>query len=337
MLSLFPRILKKRFLVVLLLLGGMGNSSYALQSDAAPLERFEYRQLHLGVQVRIILYAPDKQVAKRSARAAFERIATLEDIFSDYRKHSELMRLSAQAGGPPVQISPDLFRVLRSSQRLARRTHGAFDVTVGPYVRLWRQVRESRQLPSTSQLRRADTLVGWEKMKLDVQRRTVRLCVPGMRLDAGGIAKGYILDRALAALQEHGVERALLRAGGDIVVSGAPPGREGWHVEVANAGSEQRYVTIEHAAIASSGDTQQFVEIDGARYSHVVDPRTGWALRSRTAATVIAPNGMTADSYATALTVMGPEEGRKLVEGRPGVSAYVRRVTEKGVEKQARY
>jgi thiamine biosynthesis lipoprotein len=302
---------------------------FTITGSALALTRYQYSQLHMGVEVRLVVYAVDEAAAARACTAAFRRVAELEDIMSDYRKTSELMRLCARGGGPPVRVSEELFFVLERAQQLSRRSGGAFDVTVGPYVALWRQARRSGQLPAADALRRAAGHVGWRKMRLDRRRRTVQLLVPGMRLDLGGIAKGYAGDQTLKTLQQHGVTRALVEAGGDIVVSGPPPDREGWQVELPAAPNAKKpSVTLAHAAISSSGDTEQFVEIGGRRYSHVVDPRTGLGLTNRLMATVIARDGVTSDSLSTAVTVLGPEQGAALVRSVPGARVFIRRATD---------
>jgi thiamine biosynthesis lipoprotein len=221
--------------------------------------------------------------------------------------------------------------VLERAQKLARRTSGAFDVTVGPYVALWRQARRTRILPPPAELRRTRASVGWRKVRLDPKQRTVHLLVPGMRLDLGGIAKGYAGDEAIATLRKNGITRALVEAGGDIVVSGPPPGQKGWRVELQNPSSvrrsQPRTLSLAHMAISTSGDTEQFVEIDGRRYSHVVDPRTGLGLTHRLMATVVARDGITADSLSTAVTVLGSQRGEALVRSIPGAQVFVRRAT----------
>lgn len=282
----------------------------------------------MGVQVTITLYAPNQSTAERACRAAFERIAELEQAMSDYRADSELMRLCARAGGEPVHVSEDLYLVLRKAQELSRRTGGAFDVTVGPFVQLWRRARRTGQFPTVQELAEAKQRVGYEKMVLDDRERTVQLLVPGMRLDLGGIAKGYALDCALKVLNAHGIRHALLEAGGDIVAGLAPPGTAGWRIEVANAAPERSRVYLALGAISSSGDTEQYVEYQGKRYSHIVDPRTGWGLTTRVAATVIARDGITSDSLATALCVLGSQQGAALVRTVPGARAYLREVSD---------
>ncbi|MCS6830445.1 MAG: FAD:protein FMN transferase [bacterium] len=314
-------------LLQLFLLVWTGFVCGALRLNAAPLHRYQYSQMAMGVQVTIIVYASDQAVAERACAAAFERIAEIEQIASDYRPDSELMRLCAQAGGPPVRVSEELFTLLRRAQELSRRTEGAFDVTVGPYVQLWRRARRTGQFPTEQELQEAKERVGYEKIVLHEKERMVQLLAPGMRLDLGGIAKGYALDCALKVLQQHSIRHALLEAGGDIVVGLAPPGTAGWRIRVENASPQRQWVYLASGAISSSGDTEQYVEYQGKRYSHIVDPRTGWGLTTRVAATVIARDGITSDSLATALCVLGKEKGMRLVRTMPGVRAYIREVT----------
>ena len=277
----------------------------------------------MGVTARIVLYAPDEEAARSAAGAAFARIAALDEVMSDYRPSSELMRLSGSAGGPPVRVSADLFSVLFQARGLSRLSGGAFDVTAGPLVVLWRRAREIGALPAEPELRAASTLVGWEKLELDPIARTARLTRPGMRLDLGGIAKGYAADEALGALRRLGIDRALVELGGDIVVGAAPPGASSWVVTLHDGG--HRSVSLTGAAISTSGDTEQYLEIRGRRYSHIVDPRTGVGLTHRLAVTIVAPSGVLADGLSTMLSVLGPRAGIPLVESHfPGVRVYAR-------------
>jgi thiamine biosynthesis lipoprotein len=309
----------------------------ACSSAAEPaLSRFTFTEPHMGTRFKIIQYAPDEAAATRGARAAFARIADLDAIMSDYRPTSELMRLCARAGGDPVAVSDDLFTVLERAQEVAKRSGGAFDVTVGPIVRLWRRARRTRQLPDADDLAKARALVGYDKVHLDAKAHTVRLDRPGMQLDLGGIAKGYAADQALAALKKHGVTRALVAAGGDIAVSGPPPDAPAWKVGIApldDPESKPRLSLLLHdAAVSTSGDVEQHVEIGGKRYSHIVDPHTGLGLTERMSVTVVAPNGLTADPLTKVVAVLGPAKGFPIIEETPGVAGYVVRRTDKGEE-----
>ncbi len=254
----------------------------------------------MGGRVDVTLYAPDEDTAERAARTAFGRYAALEDVFSDYRPTSELMRLCDRAGTGPYAVSKDLFAVLEQSQKVAEMTEGAFDVTCSPMVRLWREARRTKEVPSIRALRTAQLLVGWRSLVLNPAHRTAELKLAGILIDLGGIAKGYANDEALLALLEEGIERAMVVAGGDIGVSGPPPGHLGWAIKVRSI-PDTFYLS--HCSISTSGDTEQFVEIGGVRYSHVVDPRTGMGVTTRIQATVIAPRGLVTDPLATALCV----------------------------------
>jgi len=295
-------------------------------ADTTPLTRYSYTEYHMGVDVRLVVYAPDKPTAERACTAAFERFAALDTIMSDYRPDSELMRLCAKAGGPPVPVSKDLFTVLQRAQEVAKKSDGAFDVTCGPLIALWRQARKTHVLPSPEAITAARALVGWRKVTLDSRQRTVRLRVPGMKLDLGGIGKGYADDCAQETLRKNGITRALVEAGGDIVVTDPPPGETGWKIEVANAEktTQAPVLLFANRAVSTSGDTEQFVEIGGKRYSHIVDPRTGQALTDRIQVTITAPNGLTSDSLSKVVSVLGQTKGEPIVHTYPHVEVFVR-------------
>lgn len=270
-------------------------------------ERFEFRELHMGVAVRLVLHARDDVSARAAAREAFDRIAGLEQMMSDYRPGSELRRLERRVG-EPVRVSQELFEVLARAQQVAARSHGAFDPTAGPVVSLWREARHTRRLPTQRDVDSARALAGWRAIVLDSQATTVTITRPGVRLDLGGIAKGYIIQAALRRLRQHGITSALMEAGGDIVVGAAPPGKTGWRIEAPHADSAtaRRAASLSNACLSTSGPSGQSVEIEGVRYSHVVDPRSGRALASPGHSTVIATDCALADALATALTVMAP-------------------------------
>lgn len=299
-------------------------------SPTASLEVFEYSQVHLGMKVRMRLFAPGSELADSAARAAFARIAALDGIMSDYRADSELRRLEDN-GTVWTPVSPDLFAVMERAVAIARTTDGAFDPTIAPMVRLWREARRNRRLPESSDIEAARARVGWHRIELDPARRAIRLTPlqagSTVQLDLGGIAKGYILQDALRVLRSRGVARALVESGGDIVVGDAPPGRPGWRIDApgANPGFTARAQRLTNAALASSGPSAQFLEIDGIRYSHVIDPRTGVGLTNGLTARVIAPDAATADALSTALTVAGPDRWAGVLSRFPDAVASVER------------
>lgn len=307
----------------------VGLSSCATDSSRN-LTRFEYTQPQMGLPFRIVLYATDQSAANTAADAAFARIKELNDILSDYDDASELSQLSRTSGSDhAIRVSDDLWFVLEQSQRFSGLSDGAFDITVGPLVQLWKRARRQRQLPEPARIQEALKAVGYRKIQLDPQRQSARLLVPQMRLDAGGIAKGYAIDEALKTLRKHGVPRALVTGGGDMAAGEPPPGQQGWRIEVApldvtNA-PPARFVSLRRMALATSGDLFQHVEIDGRRYSHVIDPRTGMALTDHSLVTVIARDCTTADGLSKVVSVLGPKAGFEVLSKIGGVEARVSR------------
>jgi thiamine biosynthesis lipoprotein len=323
------------WIAAVFLAGGCATSPHKL-------ERYSYTQPQMGLPFQIVLYAPDKAVADAAAEAAFGRIKELNDVLSDYDTDSELSRLS-QTGGKmmPVRVGADLWHMLSRSQKFARETDGAFDITAGPAISLWRKARREKKLPDAGKLKDALAAVGYEKLRLDARNQTAELLVPYMRLDLGAIAKGYATDEALKVLEQRGITRALVSGAGDMSAGEAPPGKRGWRVELAGYLEEndstrpKEFVLLRHRGLATSGDLFQFVDIDGVRYSHIVNPKTGMGLTDHGLVVVIAKDGTTADSLSTAVSVLGPEKGIKLVE-RYGACARVlrRQVRGAGGEKE---
>ncbi|HKS04711.1 MAG TPA: FAD:protein FMN transferase [Gemmatimonadaceae bacterium] len=285
----------------------------------------------MGTEARIVLYAQSRERAEDAARAAFARIAALDAVLSDYRNESELVTALLKGKEVPLPLSDDLFTVLRASLALSEETKGAFDVTVGVLTghtvnaRYTRDPRTGvvREMPGCAVLRR----VGWKSVELDTTARTVTFKQGGMRIDLGGIAKGYAADEALEVLRAHKVDRALVSIGGDLVAGRAPPDADGWRIEVANADTAHATMVIANQAVSTSGDTEQHVDSGGVRYSHVIDPRTGVPLTSRVAATVLAPTGVEADGWSTAVTVLRDSARARFIAAHPEATFYVRTIT----------
>lgn len=304
-------------------------------SGRSQLSPFEFQQPHMGTLFTITLYAPNKVAAQGAADAAFVKIAALNQMMTDYDPESELMRLCRQPVGMPGRVSAELFEILAESRRVAELSGGTFDPTIGPVVRLWRRARRTEVLPLPEQIAHALESVGWQKLSLDAKSQTVTLLATNMQLDLGGIAKGYAADAALKVLQEWGIRSALVAASGDIAVSDAPPGQNGWRVSIGTPfqrEGEARTLLLKNAAVSTAGDAEQFVVINGVRYSHIVDPRTGMGLTNRCQVSVIAPHAMQTDVFDTTASILGVEAGRKLIQSQPGLSAIIYYETAKGIE-----
>jgi FAD:protein FMN transferase len=296
--------------------------SFGEQHIRGAEERHERSEPHMGTEFRVICYSSDRELTERAMGDAFRRIAELDERLSDYQSASELSQLSLSSPHDEWRdVGPDLWNVLVESQRVSQRSGGAFDVTLGPLTRVWRRARRRREPPPLELIQEARNVVGYANIQLRDRfesnaSRQVRLLRADMRLDLGGIAKGYATEEALRVLQRWGIERALVDGGGDLTVGAAPPGETGWRIGIApweaNA-PPSRFVRLQHRSIATSGDFWQAIEIDGKRYSHILDPRTGWGIERRSTVTVIARRGSLADALASAVSVLGPEAGMQLI------------------------
>jgi thiamine biosynthesis lipoprotein len=314
--------------LIIWMLCGLLYSTIAFgQATDRSLARFEFNQIQMGMPFRLVVYARDEDSANAAASTAFGRIKQLNAVMSDYDPDSELMQLCRTAGsGQSVKVSPDLKAVLSRALALSRKSEGAFDVTVGPIVKLWRKARRSKTLPAADELAAARKLVGYRNVRLDEEAATVELLLPGMQLDLGGIGVGYAIDKALAVLKARDIQSALIDGSGDIGVSDAPPGEPGWRIGIAPLDADKepnRFLILKNGAVTTSGDAYQFVEVGGKRYSHIVDPKTGLGLTERSSVTVIAADCTVADSYTKAVLVLGPERGLALIDATPGAAAIV--------------
>jgi thiamine biosynthesis lipoprotein len=290
------------------------------------LKRYDFSLPRMGTTFRIELYSADDATASKAADAAFARAEELEQIMSDYREDSELMRLAREGVPAPFPVSNDLYDVLAKSIRISEFSRGAFDVTVGPLVELWRKARTTRRFPDASELAKAKALVDYRNLELDAARRTVFLKRAGMKLDLGAIGKGYAADQMLALLQSRGIRQAMVVAGGEVALGAPPPGKAGWRVAIdtpdTGTGNPPCVILLHDAAVSTSGNSRQFVEINGRRFSHIIDPSTGLGLEGAASTTVIARDSATADALATALSVMPVADGILLAESLAGVAAF---------------
>ncbi|MFB0551967.1 MAG: FAD:protein FMN transferase [Phycisphaerae bacterium] len=287
-------------------------------------------RLVMGTFARAVVIAEDLNTANKCIETAFEQIHKVDDLMSDYKSDSEISELNRDGFKTAVHLSKSTYEVLQRSIEFSKLTDGAFDVTVGPLVDLFRAAKDNQILPGEDDIFQAKSKVGFEKLKLDDQNRTVQFAVEGMRLDLGGIAKGYAVDKAVEAMQTSGAIGGMVDIGGDIRCFGAPPkGKEHWLIGVQNPDlnediPEQNLILklkLADGASATSGDYQQFVLIEGKRHSHIIDRKTGTSAQGLSSVTIIAENATDADALATAVSVMGTEKGLALIEKLPDTEA----------------
>ena len=285
-------------------------------------QRVEVQRSLMSTWVRIIAYGDDRQEVARAIRSAFGRMSVLERELSRFDSDSDVSRINSAPAGTPVTVGEDTWQVLAAAHTAWQRTGGVFDVTVGPLIALWRRSAERGRLPTEEELGRARACVGLDRARLLHEVRQVVLTEPGMSIDLGGVAKGYIVDRAVDLLRERSIISALVDAGGDIRVLGPRGDGRPWVTAVRNPETEDgrpfpATLAVSDVAVVTSGSYARYVEIAGRRYTYIIDPRTGRPETTVASSTVIGPDATSADALATALAVLGREEGIALIESLP--------------------
>lgn len=291
-------------------------------SNAAPYSR---ARLLMGTLIEITVETEDRANAEAAIDRAFEEMSRIDSSMSSYKKNSEVSLISRQAGKSLVQISSTLVEVLKASIQYHSESHGAFDVTAGPLIRLWGFIGGKKRIPSKEEINDALSRVGSEKIVLDTAKGAVSLPIRGMEIDLGGIAKGYAADRAAKALQIATIKSGIVNAGGDLLVFGYP-GCNGIRIGIRHPVNNEEllgWIEVGEGAVATSGSYENFFEHNGRLYSHIIDPRTGHPIEGMLSVTVRASTAMEADALATALFVLGPEEGIKLAGRLKNIEALL--------------
>lgn len=272
----------------------------------------------MGSPFNILIYSIDSIQAKDAAIATFKMIDTLNEIYSDYLPESELNRLCKTSGtGVRAKVSEPLFTILQKSYHASEISFASFDVTMGPVIRLWRKARQEKKLPDNNSLKIARQLVSYKYIELDTLHRSVRLLKAGMQLDLGGIAKGETAQRAYTRLCDLGFPYSLIDAGGDIVAGMVLPHVDGWKIAINLPETDElmsQQLLLKNKAVTTSGDLYQYIELNGFRYSHIIDPATGYALTNSRNVTVIADNGTDADWLTKACSILPIKQALKLIK-----------------------
>lgn len=279
----------------------------------------------MGTLFVATVWTRDSTGGVTALRAAYDSVRLVDSLMSTYRPESELSRVNARAGrAEPETVSPQTMTVLRKARLYWRLSDGAFDPTVGPIVRAWGFESMRGRRPSSRALDSLRALVGFGDVELDSATSTVRLPRVGMRLDLGGIAKGYALDLARRALASSSIQGGTVDLGGNVLMFGHPPVGVKWRVAIVNPLQSERTIgelALDSGAVATSGDYEHYLVIDGRRYGHLIDPRTASPKRGVLSATAIGPLGEWSDGLSAALFLLGPSRGRALVDSIPGLAA----------------
>ncbi|HUS64489.1 MAG TPA: FAD:protein FMN transferase [Kofleriaceae bacterium] len=315
-----------RAVAFVLALCAVSGAARADKPKPAPSGKHHFQAQSMGTVVDVTLWTHDGAEASAAADAVFAEFRRIDTLMSNWVDTSDVSRINAAAGsGARVTVSDETLKVVMASQAVARKTGGAFDITVGAYRGLWKFDQEmDGTLPAPAEVAARRKLTGWRDVVVDARRKSVRLRRKGMAITLGGIAKGYAVDRGVAILRERGHVDFIVQAGGDLYVSGTKGGQR-WRVGIRDPrGSREAtfaLTEVENRTFSTSGDYERGFVKDGVRYHHILDPKTGQPARLSRSVTVIAKDALTADAWDTALFVLGPERGLKVLKRVPDVQA----------------
>ena len=282
----------------------------------AQTRKFSYSEMKMGSAFNLIIVSANSNKANHLARKSYELVDSLSHIFSNYDSSSELSKINASAGLLPYKMSPAMLDLVQKAEQAFIQSKGAYDISIGPLSTLWRNARKAKLFPDSSTVVATKKLVGLNQVKINKRLGTIFLPNADMQLDFGGIAKGYIAQWVINYLKANGIQQALADAGGDIVMSGAPLNQKGWLIGVNLPETTDELMTkkllLSNAAVATSGDVYQYIEYKGVKYSHIINPLTGYGVTNLRNVTIIAKTGSTADWLATACSILPIKEAKQL-------------------------
>ena len=263
----------------------------------------------MGSTYSLVLFGEDRNKLETASNDAFDEARRLDRLLSNYQPESEWSRVNRDASSHPVEVSKELFDLLTACVNYSRQSEGAFDITVGPLMKVWGFYKDTGRLPQPGELKQAMAEIGYRNLVLDPAKSTVAFARPGLNLDPGGVGKGYAVDRMVNVLQKDGVHSALVSAAGSSIYGlGAPPGQPGWRIEIKDPRNEFRHVseiTLKNESISTSGTSEKFFVAEGKTWSHIMDPRTGYPAQGVLSVSVIAPRTIDSEVWAKPYFIQG--------------------------------
>ncbi len=285
---------------------------------SAQLKRFQFSEIKMGAPFNLIFYHTDSSEAILIAKECFSIVDSLNNIFSDYSITSEVGRLAQLKPFERQNISDELFLMIQQSKQAWIKSNKTFDITIGSLTKLWRKAKIEKRFPSEAEIKKAKQSCGFENLAIDISSKTISFKKAGMQLDFGGIVKGYAAQKVIDYLKSKNITSALADAGGDIAISNILPEKNGWSIGINLPGNDielwNKNLNLKNCAVATSGDVYRFIIHNGKKYSHIIDPRTGYGIASQRNVTVIAKDGATADWLATACSILSIKEALALAK-----------------------
>ena len=297
-------------MLVLFVLPLVGAVAWARSAAKADTLRLESSVVAMGSAYSVVVYGEDRTRMEEAVDAAFAEVQRLDQMLSNYKPESELSEINRYAGERPVPVTQEMFDLLAACVEYSRESEGAFDITVGPLMKVWGFYKGTGRLPHHAEILGAMERVGYRNIVLDATHRTVRFAKEGGELDPGGIGKGYAVDRMVEVLKKYGIQTALVSASGSSIYGlGTPPDEKGWKVEIRDPKNEKKSVAevyLKNESMSTSGNYEKFFRAEGRIYSHIMDPRTGWPAQGVLSVSAVTPRTIDSEAWTKPLFVNGP-------------------------------
>ncbi|EJF11463.1 FAD:protein FMN transferase [Pontibacter sp. BAB1700] len=310
------------WLVALLL---VCNAAQA-QAPARELKTQKKVLLLMGTRFELVAVSEDEELANKAIEAGIAEIQRIEALISEWQPTSQTSAINRSAGGMPVPVDEELYELIRRSLRISELTGGAFDISWAAADKVWKFDGSMKEMPPQETVKNSIRHIGYQKIQLIPETHSVFLKEEGMKIGSGAIGKGYAANRARDLMRRMGIQSGVVNAAGDLITWGKQADGQPWYIGIADPADKEKvfsWLTADHTAVVTSGSYEKYAEINGKRYGHIIDPRTGYPVSGLKSVTIICPDAELADALATAVFVLGKEEGLYLVNQLKGVECLL--------------
>eukprot|EP01029_Cantina_marsupialis_P007385 TRINITY_DN1817_c0_g2_i1.p1 TRINITY_DN1817_c0_g2~~TRINITY_DN1817_c0_g2_i1.p1 ORF type:complete len:350 (-),score=27.74 TRINITY_DN1817_c0_g2_i1:758-1807(-) len=311
-----------KYIGIILVLIGAFSSSVNAQSNKSCKEVL----LLMGSRFELTAVSENEALAKEAIHVGIAEIKRIESLISSWDSNSQTSNVIRNAGIKPVKVDQELFNLIRRSIKISNLTHGAFDISYASMDKIWKFDGSMKVMPDSSSVKASVSKINYENIILDAKQKTVFLKEKGMKIGFGAIGKGYAANKALALMAKMNLDGALVNASGDLISWGKDEGDKDWKIGISNPKNKDQiysWLTIGETAVVTSGNYEKFVEFDGVKYSHIIDPRSGYPVKGLSSVTIICPNAELADALATSVFVLGKEKGLELINQLKGIECIL--------------
>ncbi|MBI9057091.1 MAG: FAD:protein FMN transferase [Labilibaculum sp.] len=311
-----------KYIGIILVLIGAFSSSVNAQSNKSHKEVL----LLMGSRFELTAVSENEALAKEAIHAGIAEIKRIESLISSWDSNSQTSSVIRNAGIKPVKVDQELFNLIRRSIKISNLTHGAFDISYASMDKIWKFDGSMKVMPDSASVKASVSKINYENIILDAKQKTVFLKEKGMKIGFGAIGKGYAANKALALMAKMNLDGALVNASGDLISWGKDEGDKDWKIGISNPKNKDQiysWLTIGETAVVTSGNYEKFVEFDGVKYSHIIDPRSGYPVKGLSSVTIICPNAELADALATSVFVLGKEKGLELINQLKGIECIL--------------